>query len=253
MTSASNNQAQSPTSPLPYHQPLAPRSYARDGGVASSMPRYDGGDEAVSNRPNPTSTPPISRDHDPPNSGSSLKSSITSKVNPTNFTFSTASTAIASAHNSLTSNSASGAATLAPSSASIAPTSTDAAPSVEIFKSFRVGLEDPCYKVLPAALRKYNIQADWRQYALYIVYGDQERAVGMDEKPLALFKDLDREGKKPMFMLRKLAGSLGDASSAGIGLRPPDSGGRAGGIAMSSAASVRTMGAPGVNLPGGVL
>jgi hypothetical protein len=76
-------------------------------------------------------------------------------------------------------------------------------PNNGIFNSFRVGLEDPCYKVLPAALRKYNITGDWRQYALYIVYGDQERVVGLHEKPLALFKDLDRRGGKPMFMLRK--------------------------------------------------
>lgn len=78
-------------------------------------------------------------------------------------------------------------------------------PSVEIFKSFRVGFEDPCYKVLPAALKKYNINADWKQYALYIVYGDQERCLGLNEKPLILFKQLDKEGKKPMFMLRKHA------------------------------------------------
>lgn len=76
--------------------------------------------------------------------------------------------------------------------------------SVEIFKSFRVSMEDPCYKVLPAALKKYNINAPWEQYALYIVYGDQERCLGMMEKPLILFKQLDKEGKKPMFMLRKL-------------------------------------------------
>ena len=88
--------------------------------------------------------------------------------------------------------------------------SSPALPSVEIFKSFRVGLDDPCYKVLPAAMRKYNIQADWRTYALYIVYGDQERAVGLHEKPLALFKDLDRSGKKPMFMLRKVTGFYHD-------------------------------------------
>ncbi|KAL9027903.1 MAG: hypothetical protein Q9196_003639, partial [Gyalolechia fulgens] len=71
------------------------------------------------------------------------------------------------------------------------------APSVEIFKSFRVSMEDPCHKVLPAALKKYNINADWRQYALYIVFGDQERCLGMEEKPLILFKQLDREGRKP--------------------------------------------------------
>lgn len=66
-------------------------------------------------------------------------------------------------------------------------------------------MEDPCYKVLPAALKKYNINAPWEQYALYIVFGDNERCLGMEEKPLILFKQLDKEGKKPMFMLRKIA------------------------------------------------
>jgi hypothetical protein len=39
------------------------------------------------------------------------------------------------------------------------------------YKSFKVTLEDPCYKVLPAALKKYKINDDWRQYALFICYG----------------------------------------------------------------------------------
>ena len=39
------------------------------------------------------------------------------------------------------------------------------------YKSFRVTLDDPCYKVLPAALKKYKINDDWRQYALFICYG----------------------------------------------------------------------------------
>ena len=59
--------------------------------------------------------------------------------------------------------------------------------------------------MLPVALKKYNITADWRQYALYIVYGDQERCLGLNERPLILFKQLDKDGKKPMFMLRKHA------------------------------------------------
>lgn len=88
-------------------------------------------------------------------------------------------------------------------------TSTSGAgPGVEIFKSFRVSMEDPCEKVLPAALKKYNINADWRQYALYIVYGDQERCLGLREKPLILFKQLDKEGRKPMFMLRRHAAPM---------------------------------------------
>ena len=75
----------------------------------------------------------------------------------------------------------------------------------EIFKTFKVSMDDPCYKVLPAALEKYNINADWKQYALYIVYGDEERCLELEEKPLILFKQLNSEGRKPTFMLRKIA------------------------------------------------
>lgn len=75
---------------------------------------------------------------------------------------------------------------------------------VEIFKGFRFSMEDPCYKILPAALLKYNITAPWENYALYIVYGNKERCLGMEEKPLMIFKALDKEGLKPMFMLRKI-------------------------------------------------
>ncbi|KAI9837333.1 MAG: hypothetical protein M1819_000407 [Sarea resinae] len=103
-----------------------------------------------------------------------------------------------------------------------------APPSGEIFKSFRVSMDDPCYKVLPAALKKYNINADWRQYALYIVYGDQERCLGLDERPLILFKQLDREGRKPMFMLRRHAppGEMppGSAGSTVSGMPPGSAG-----------------------------
>ena len=91
-------------------------------------------------------------------------------------------------------------------------------PQVEIFKSFRVSIDDPCHKVLPVALKKYNITADWRQYALYIVHGDQERCLGLNERPLILFKQLDREGRKPMFMLRKHAQPVeGHVSTVGRG------------------------------------
>ena len=85
--------------------------------------------------------------------------------------------------------------------------------SVEIFKSFRVSMEDHTYKVLPAALKKYNISGPWDHYALYILHGDSERCLGMDEKPLALFKQLDKAGKKPRFMLRKIA-RVPEASAA---------------------------------------
>lgn len=37
------------------------------------------------------------------------------------------------------------------------PETPGSSSSVEIFKSFRVSMDDPCYKVLPAALKKYQI------------------------------------------------------------------------------------------------
>jgi hypothetical protein len=88
----------------------------------------------------------------------------------------------------------------------LAPPTTTENPQVEIFKSFRVSMDDPTHKVLPAALKKYNITGPWQDYALYIVCGDHERFLGLEEKPLVLFKQLDKEGKKPMFLLRKTEG-----------------------------------------------
>ncbi|KAI9741998.1 MAG: Adaptor for signal transduction [Cirrosporium novae-zelandiae] len=121
-----------------------------------------------------------------------------------------------------------------------------AAPNLEIFKSFRVSMDDPCYKVLPAALKKYNIQADWTQYALYIVYGDQERCLGLEEKPLILFKQLDREGKKPMFMLRKLVANPGEGTAY------PNQGG-VGQLGEGAYTGPKPGGGGQIQLPGGVL
>lgn len=75
-------------------------------------------------------------------------------------------------------------------------------------------MEDPCYKVLPAALRKYKISGDWRQYALMVCYGDQERVLGLEEKPLIIFKELQDAGKRPVFMLRQLDSSSSNPSSS---------------------------------------
>jgi hypothetical protein len=99
---------------------------------------------------------------------------------------------------------------------------------VEAFKSFRVSMDDPCHKVLPAALKKYNINAPWESYALYIIYGDKERCLGLDEKPLILFKQLDKEGKKPMFMLRKIAvaANIARASTSASGPSSDPTGGQ---------------------------
>jgi len=240
----------SPTTPGIQHQPLSSRSFQRDN--SSFKGRYDGADDSYHHQ---IPTPPLA--------GAALNNYLEAQQPARS------ATTIGNKHsNSNISNTS----TLIPSremSASVPPSSSSGGlrpptssngnskgevdaddPSVQIFKSFRVALDDPCWKVLPAALRKYNINADWKQYALYIVYGDQERCVGLEEKPLALFKDLDREGKKPMFMLRKLAnGIMGDVPMGGNTLRPQ---GQGGGGVQSSAASVRTMGQE-RTLPGGII
>lgn len=72
----------------------------------------------------------------------------------------------------------------------------------DMLQSFKVSLDDPCSKVLPAALKKYRITDDWRMYALFICYGSTERCLSLDEKPLLLFKRLKDAGKNPVFMLR---------------------------------------------------
>ncbi|CDZ97390.1 Sterile alpha motif, type 2 [Phaffia rhodozyma] len=76
---------------------------------------------------------------------------------------------------------------------------------------FKVTLEDPCWKVLPAALKKYKINDDWRMYALFICYGNTsgtgtgtERCLSYDEKPLLLFQKLKEASQSPVFMLRHI-------------------------------------------------
>ncbi|EIW72759.1 hypothetical protein TREMEDRAFT_72866 [Tremella mesenterica DSM 1558] len=78
-------------------------------------------------------------------------------------------------------------------------------------KSFRVTLEDPCFKVLPAALKKYKINDDWKKYALFICFGTTGKSFfalltmfELRRKPLLLFQKLKEGGQKPVFMLRHI-------------------------------------------------
>ncbi|KIY52853.1 hypothetical protein FISHEDRAFT_69322 [Fistulina hepatica ATCC 64428] len=76
-------------------------------------------------------------------------------------------------------------------------------------KSFKVSLEDPTWKVLPAALKKYRINNDnWQNYAMFICYGSAgnriERCLSYDEKPLLLFQKLKDAKKNPVFMLKHI-------------------------------------------------
>jgi hypothetical protein len=81
--------------------------------------------------------------------------------------------------------------------------------SSDNLKSFKVSLEDPAYKVLPAALKKYKINNDdWQNYAMFICFGAAgarvERCLSYDEKPLLLFQRLKDAKKNPVFMLKHI-------------------------------------------------
>ncbi|KAJ3821410.1 hypothetical protein EV361DRAFT_903006 [Lentinula raphanica] len=103
-----------------------------------------------------------------------------------------------------------------PSNITDSPNLSQAAPSkparqdsTDNLKSFKVSLEDPTWKVLPAALKKYRIHNDsWENYAMFICYGSPgnriERCLSYDEKPLLLFQKLKDAKKNPVFMLKHI-------------------------------------------------
>jgi hypothetical protein len=39
-------------------------------------------------------------------------------------------------------------------------------------KSFRVNMDDPCWKVLPAAMKRYDVKGREEDYCLYITCGE---------------------------------------------------------------------------------
>ncbi|KZV66148.1 hypothetical protein PENSPDRAFT_100073 [Peniophora sp. CONT] len=75
-------------------------------------------------------------------------------------------------------------------------------------KSTKVSLQDPTWKVLPAALMKCKVvDDDWRNYAMLICYGPDrhaERCLSYDERPLHLFQKFKDARKDPVFMLRHI-------------------------------------------------
>ncbi|KAF9167989.1 Adaptor for signal transduction [Actinomortierella ambigua] len=84
------------------------------------------------------------------------------------------------------------------------PSSSSREQGGDTFKSFRISLDDPCYKVLPAALKKYKINDDWRQYALFICYGNTEKILTYNDKPLLLMKQLKENNEAPVFILKHI-------------------------------------------------
>lgn len=76
---------------------------------------------------------------------------------------------------------------------------------VSDFQPFRVGVEDPCSKVMSDAFKKYDVHADVRLWSLWLIDGDQERCLGLNEKPLTIFRELTKDGRASGFVLRRYA------------------------------------------------
>ncbi|KJA28149.1 hypothetical protein HYPSUDRAFT_62541 [Hypholoma sublateritium FD-334 SS-4] len=73
----------------------------------------------------------------------------------------------------------------------------------------KVSLDDPTWKVLPAALKKHRINTEeWPDYEMFITFGPQanrtKRLLQRDEKPLYLFKKLKDAKKNPAFVLKNM-------------------------------------------------
>lgn len=73
----------------------------------------------------------------------------------------------------------------------------------EPIKDFNISPDVPCYKVLPLIARRHKVRGDWRGVGLVVCYDDQERMIGLEEKPLAIYKELQQRGKNPIFMIRE--------------------------------------------------
>ncbi|KAF5316032.1 hypothetical protein D9619_006350 [Psilocybe cf. subviscida] len=85
--------------------------------------------------------------------------------------------------------------------------------SSDNLKSFKVSLEDPTWKVLPAALKKYRINNDnWQSYAMFICYGPSgafDIHLRWDHQTDNPNRQQDRERlkdskKNPVFMLKHI-------------------------------------------------
>lgn len=83
-------------------------------------------------------------------------------------------------------------------------------PHSQPIKDFNISPDVPCYKVLPQIARRHKVRGDWRGVGLVVCYDDQERMIGLEEKPLAIYKELQREGKNPIFMIREDNGLKSD-------------------------------------------
>ncbi|WFD35061.1 hypothetical protein MCUN1_001909 [Malassezia cuniculi] len=65
-----------------------------------------------------------------------------------------------------------------------------------------VTIDEPCARVMALSLRKYGIAEDYSSFVLFVVFGDTERCLSYDERPLLLYRRLRESGQNPKFVLK---------------------------------------------------
>lgn len=91
------------------------------------------------------------------------------------------------------------------SSGSVRRSNSSKRNSAEPLQQLRARTEDKCYKIIQAAMKSHGLDiSEWNNYALVIVYGDQERVLDYEEKPVVVFRELSEMGLNPSMMLRQI-------------------------------------------------
>ncbi len=72
----------------------------------------------------------------------------------------------------------------------------------EPYKSFKVTASDTCADILPVVLRKFKIEDDWRQYALFFQLPNREKCLNFDEYPLLIYQEF--KDQNPLILLKHI-------------------------------------------------
>ena len=69
----------------------------------------------------------------------------------------------------------------------------------------QTNVNDSCASLLALSLRRHGIIDDYTAYVLFVVFGETERSINYDERPLLLYRRLRESGQIPHFMLRHMS------------------------------------------------
>lgn len=72
-------------------------------------------------------------------------------------------------------------------------------------ENIHTSIDEPCASLLALSLRRHGIIDDYTVYVLFVVFGETERSISYDERPLLLYRRLRESGQIPHFMLRHIS------------------------------------------------